>query len=192
MPSTFTGPISALPNGYVATNTALSQISVDAVTENMVSTTLGGTVVGDGNGGTYYFQAASTRPIDNSIVLGTPTTGRWICIDQSSIASGVGPVSSSLTGYAETFVVLSGFAPLTYALPPSVNVIGELVTVKTVTTGTVTLRPGLATDVIFNHGPNNSSVAVSSLTSTLTGGYAWNFRVFSGAYYRVDTPFGTV
>lgn len=187
-----TSPIAQLPYGAVGTNSILSAISVATVSENAIVTTLGGQTIGDGNGGIYYFKAGSAASIDNESVLGTPTTGRWISADTYTTASGVGPVTTSLTGYSETFVLLSGFAPLTYALPPSTNIIGEEMTIRTQTTGTVTIRPGNATDLIFDSSKTSPVLSVGSLTSTLTGGYVWNFRVSSGAFYRVDTPWGAM
>lgn len=181
-----TNPVSTQPNGTVLTNAALSAISVATTIENTVVQTLGGTAVGDGNAGLFFFTAASTRPIDNVTVLGTPTTGRWIAAINGEAVSGVGPITTSLTGYSETFVLLSGFAPLVYALPPSINVIGETVTIRTQTTGTVTIRGGNATDLIFETSKTSPVNSVSSLTATLTGGYVFNLRAVSGAYYRTD------
>lgn len=183
-----TNAISTQPNGVVTTNAALAALSVASTTENSVVQTLGGTAVGDGNAGLFYFVAGSSRPIDNVTCVGTPTTGRWISASTATLNSGVGPVTSSLTGYSETFVLLSGFAPLVYALPPSVNLIGETITIRTQTTGTATIRAGNATDLIYAASSTNAAVAVTTLASTLTGGYVWNLRATSGAYYRIDTP----
>lgn len=185
-----TNPVSTQPNGTVLTNAVLSAISVATTIENTVVQTLGGTAVGDGNAGLFYFTAASARPIDNVTVLGTPTTGRWIAANTSNVSSGVGPTTISLTGYSETFVLLSGFAPLVYALPPTTNVIGETVTIRTQTTGTVTIRAGNATDLIFDSSKTSPVNSVASLVATLTGGFVFNLRAQSGAYYRLDTPWG--
>ncbi len=180
-------PVSTQPNGVILTNAALAALSVATTTENTVVQTLGGAAVGDGNAGLFYFVAASTRPVDNVNVLGTPTTGRWVAASNANTFSGIGPLTTSQTGVAETFVLLSGFAPVVYTLPPSVNVLGEIVTIRTQTTGTATIRTS-GTDLLYVAGASNASVAVTSSASTLTGGYVWNFRATSGAYYRVDTP----
>lgn len=185
-----TVPIAQLPQGVIGTNAALSAISVATVSENATCHTLGGNAVGDGNAGLYFFVAGSSRPIDNVTVLGTPTTGRWIAANTSNVSSGVGPTTTSLTGYSETFVLLSGFAPVVYTLPPTVNVIGETVTIRTQTTGTVTIRAGNATDLIFDSSKTSPVTSVTSLVATLTGGFVFNLRAQSGAYYRLDTPWG--
>lgn len=186
-----TSPTAQIPNGAVSTNTALSAISVATVNENAVVQTLGGTAVGDGLGGLYYFAAGSSRAIDNVTTLGTPTTGRWIGAHSSNSFSGVGPVTTSLTGYAETFALLSGFAPVVYALPPSTSVLGKMVTVRTQTTGTVTIRTN-GSDLLYETSKTSPVLSVTSLTSTLTGGYVWNFRALSGAYYRMDYVAGAI
>ncbi len=182
-----TNPIATQPNGVMLTNAALSALSVATTTELSVVQTLGGNTVGDGNAALFYFQAASTRPIDGVTVLGTPTTGRWIAATNATSFSGIGPLTTSQSGIAETFVLLSGFAPIVYTLPPSINVIGETVTVRTQTTGTATIRT-TGNDLLYAASSTNAAVAVTSLASTLTGGYVWNFRATSGAYYRIDTP----
>ncbi len=179
-------PVSTQPNGVMLTNAALAALSVATTTENTVVQTLGGTAVGDGDGGLFYFVAGSTRPIDNVTVVGTSTTGRWISASNTAAFSGVGPLTTSMTGIAETFVLLSGFAPVVYTLPPSVNILGETITIRTQTTGTATIRT--SGDLLYAAGASNAAVAVTSLASTLTGGYVWNFKATSGAYYRIDTP----
>jgi hypothetical protein len=183
-----TNPVSTQPQGAVLTNTALSAISVATTTENTVVQTLGGSTVGDGLGGLYFFQAGSSRAIDNVTCLGTPTTGRWIGAHSSNSFSGVGPVTTSLTGYGETFVLLSGFAPLTYALPPSTSVIGKMITIKDMTTGTITVRAANGTDLIYDTSKTSPVLSSTSLTATLTGGFVFNLRATSGAFYRVDNP----
>ncbi len=180
-----TNPVSTQPNGTVLTNAALSAISVATTTENTVVQTLGGTTVGDGDGGLFYFVGGSTRPIDNVNVLGTTTTGRWIAASNTAAFSGVGPLTTSMTGIAETFVLLSGFAPVVYTLPPSTNILGETITIRTQTTGTATIRT-TGNDLLFYTSKTNPVLSVASLTSTLTGGYVWNFKATSGAYYGVD------
>lgn len=186
-----TYPISTQPNGFVTTNTALAAISVATLTENAVATTLGGTAVGDGLGGTFFFKAGSSRTSDSVNVLATPTTGRW---EKMNGFSGVGPTTSSLTGYAETFALLSGFAALTYTLPPTANVLNKIVTVKCLTTGTVNIRCGNATDLIVNDGLGAAFTApVAVVTSTLTGGQAFNFLAGAGnRYYRIDKVGGAI
>ncbi len=181
-----TNPVSTQPNGVMLTNAALAALSVATTTENTVVQTLGGVAVGDGNAGLYYFVAASTRPIDNVTVLGTPTTGRWVAAINAETTSGIGPITASQTGIAETFVLMSGFAPLVYTLPPSVNVIGETVTIRTQTTGTVTIRT--SGDLLFDSSKTSPVLSVASVTATLTGGFVFNFRAASGAYYRIDSP----
>jgi hypothetical protein len=178
--------VATQPNGVALTNAALAATSVATTTENTVVQTLGGNTVGDGNAGLFYFQAASTRPVDNVNVLGTPTTGRWIAAITSSSNSGIGPITASQTGIAETFVLVSGFAPVTYTLPPSVNVLGDIVTIRTQTTGTVTIRT--SGDLLFDSSKTSPVNSVASVTATLTGGFVFNFRATSGAYYRVDSP----
>lgn len=189
-------PISVLPQGTVATNVALAAVNVSTVGENAAVTTLGNQFVGDGGGRTFYFAAGSSRTIESGNVIGTPTTGRWIAADAFS---GVGPTTTSLTGYNETFALLSGFFPVVYTLPPSANVVGRMVTVKTATTGTVTIRCGNATDVIVDNGPSTSIInggfvaPVASVTSTLTGGQSFNFIAPSvGRFYRIDKVAGAI
>ncbi len=184
-------PVATQPNGVMLTNAALSAVSVATTTENTVVQTLGGTAVGDGDGGLFYFVGGSTRPIDNVTVLGTSTTGRWISANNTQAFSGVGPLTASMTGIAETFVLLSGFAPIVYTLPPSTNILGETITIRTQTTGTVTIRT-TGNDLLFYTSKTSPVLSVASLTSTLTGGYVWNFRATSGAYYNTDYVAGAL
>lgn len=183
-------PISTLPNGAIASNTSLAAVDVSTVTENAVVQTLGRVTPNDGGARVFFFNAASTATVDGINVLGTPTTGRWIAATQGF--SGVGPVTSSLTGYAESFVLLSGFAPLTYTLPISTNMVGRHVFVKTATTGTVTIRCGNSTDLIVNAGVSAAAAVVTSVTSTLTGGAAFDFVSFGGRWYETDKPWGLI
>ncbi len=177
-------PVSTQPNGVMLTNAALAAVSVVTTTENTVVQTLGGTSAGDGDGGLFYFVGGSSRPIDGVTCLGTPTTGRWVSASNTQTFSGV-TISASMTGIAETFVILSGFAPVVYTLPPSTNILGETITVRTQTTGTATIRTS-GTDLLFYTSKTSPVLSVASLTSTLTGGYVWNFKATSGAYYGID------
>lgn len=177
-------PISQQPLGAVSTNAALAAIDVSTVSENAVVSTLGNVAVGDGGGSVFYFQAASARAADGLNVVATPTTGRWI---NAYGLSGVGPTTTSLTGYNETFAILSGFAPVTYTLPLSTNTLGKVVTVKGITTGTINIRCGDKYDLIVDNNGLSAATAVAQLTSTLTGGQAFNFIApFSGRYFRID------
>lgn len=177
-------PISTLPNGTVPTNTALALVDVSTVGENASVTTLGNTAVGDGGGSTFFFQAGSARTADALNVVSTPTTGRWI---STSAFSGVGPVTTALTGYNETFAILSGFVPVTYTLPLSSNVLGKVITVKCVTTGTATIRCNTPGDLIVDNNGLSAATAVASLTTTLTGGQAFNFIApYAGRFFRID------
>jgi len=191
-----TAPISQLTNGTVATNGALTALDISTVGENATVTTLGAQAVGDGMGGTFYLAAASTRTVESGNVLNTSSTGRWIKV---GAFSGVGPTTVSLTGYNETFALLSGFFPVVYTLPISSNVVGKVVTVKAITTGTVTIRCGNATDLIVDNGPSTSVInggfvaPVASITSTLSGGQAFNFIApTAGRYYRIDKVGGAI
>lgn len=185
-----TAPISTLTNGVVATNGALTALDISTVGENATVTTLGGQAVGDGMGGTFYLAAGSSRTVESGNVLNTSNTGRWIKV---GAPSGVGPTMFNLTGYNETFALLSGFGSIIYTLPISSNVVGKMITVKSVTTGTVTIRCGNATDSIVDNGPSTSIVSggfiapVASVTSTLSGGQVFNFIApTAGRYYRID------
>jgi len=186
-----TAPISVLTNGVVSTNGALTALDVSTVGENATVTTLGGATVGDRLGRTFYFAAGSSRTVDSGAgVLSTSSTGRWIAVDAFS---GVGPTTASLTGYNETFALLSGFAPVVYTLPISSNVIGKLITVKTCTTGTVNIRCGNATDQIVDNGAASPVAPVAVVTSTLTGGQVFNFVApFAGRFYRTDKVDGAL
>lgn len=177
-------PISQLPNGVVASTAALAAISVATLGENAVVQTLGRAAPNDGGAGVYYFSAGSSATVDSINVVTTPTTGRWIAALPNF--SGVGPVTASLTGYAETFVLLSGFAPVTYTLPVSTNMQGKMVTVKALTTGTATIRCGNATDLIVNAGPTAASSVVASIATTLTGGSVFNFQAYGARWYMLD------
>ncbi len=181
-------PIAQLPNGTVATNAALAAISVVSLSENAVVETLGTSAPNDGGANAFYFQAGSTATVDGINVLGTPTTGRWIAALPAF--SGVGPITTSFTGIAETFVLLSGFAPVVYTLPPTANMIGKSVLVKGLTTGTVTVRCGNATDLIVSAGVSAAAAVVSSVTSTLTGGATFNFQAYGARWYQLDKPWG--
>ncbi len=183
-------PISQLTNGVISTNAALSLVDVSTVGENATVQTLGRLAPNDGGGGVFYFQAGSTATGDSQNVLATPTTGRWVAALQGF--SGVGPVTASLTGYAETFVLLSGFAPLTYTLPVVANMIGKQVMVKVATTGTVTIRCGNTTDLIVNAGVSAAAAVSSSVTSTLTGGATYNFLAYGSRWYELDKPWGLI
>lgn len=181
-------PIGFLPNGYQPNVAALSGVNVSTVSENSVVTTLGAITPGDGLGATYFFQAGNTGTADGVRVLGTPTTGRWVGSNGSASVSGVGPLTASQTGFSETLVLLSGFVPLTYAMPPSQNILYKQITIKTLTTGTVTIRTANASDLILDNSPLSPVPAVSSVTSTLTGGMSFEFRVYPNRFYRTDKP----
>jgi hypothetical protein len=183
-------PISALPNGAVATNAALAAISVATLGENAVVRTLGTNTPNDGGANLYYFSASSTATVDNINVLSTPTTGRWIAALPSF--SGVGPLTSNFTGIAENFVLLSGFAPVIYTLPPTANMQGKTVTIKTATTGTATIRCANAADLIVNAGATAASSVGVSVASTLTGGMTFNFLAYGARWYSTDHAFGAI
>lgn len=184
-------PISTLTNGVVATNGALTALDISTVGENAVVTTLGGAAVGDGLGGTFYLAAGSARTVESGNVLSTSSTGRWIKADAFS---GVGPMTASLTGYSETFALLSGFVPVVYTLPPIANIgLGKIVTVKCLTTGTVNIRCGNATDLIVDNSATSPVAPVSVVTSTLTGGQAFNFLAGQpNRYFRIDKVGGAI
>ncbi len=185
-----TMPISQQPNGVVASNAALSAISVASLTENAVVQTLGTSVPNDGGANAYYFAAGSSATVDGINVLSTPTTGRWIAALPGF--SGVGPLTTSFTGIAETFVLASGFAPIIYTLPPTANMQGKQVHVKTLTTGTLTIRCGNATDLIVNAGVSQAAAVGASVGSTLTGGAAFNFQAYGARWYVLDRPIGLI
>lgn len=184
-----TYPISTQPAGVVATNAALAAISVVTLTENAVVQTLGANTPNDGGAGIYFFQAGSSATVDNINVIGTPTTGRWIAA--LPMFSGVGPLTSSFTGIAETFVLASGFAPVTYTLPPSANMQGKVVTIKAATTGTLNIRTA-SPDLIVNAGTTAANSVVSQVASTLTGGSVFAFQAYGSRWYSLDKPWGLV
>jgi len=169
-------PISQLPQGTVATNDALTAISVATLSENASVRTLGRNAVNDGGASTFYFDAASSATVDGNNVLATPTTGRWISALPSF--SGLGPITADYTGRAENLVIASGFVPVTYTLPPLANMIGKDVTTITATTGTFTVRCANATDLIMHGG-----LPVASVVTTLTGGQAFNFIGYGGRWW---------
>ena len=181
---TSTYPIAQLPNGIVATNDALAAIDVSTLTENVVVQTLGRNAVNDGGAGTFYFAAGSSATVDNQYVVTTPSTGRWLA---ATNFSGVGPVTSSLTGYRETFAILSGFAPVVYTLPPVASVGNKAVTVITATTGTATIRTATPTEFIYG---GNGGAATASVVTTLTGNQSFTFQPYGNNYYRIDTRWG--
>ncbi len=184
-------PISQLNNGVVASNSALASISVATLGENAVVQTLGRVSPNDGGAGVYYFSAGSSATVDSINVVSTPTTGRWIAALPGF--SGVGPIQSSLTGHAETFVLVSGLAtPITYTLPVTTNMQGKTVTVKSVTTGTVNIRCGNATDLIVNAGVSAAASVGASVAATLTGGAVFNFLAYGARWYECDKPFGAI
>ncbi len=183
-------PISQLPAGTVATNALLAAINVSTLSENAVVETLGTNTPNDGGANAFFFQAGSTATVDGINVVGTTTTGRWIAALPAF--SGVGPLTTSFTGIAETFVLLSGFAPVVYTLPPTANMQGKTVTIKTATTGTATIRCGNAVDLIMGAGVSAAAEVVSSITSTLTGGATFNFQAYGQRYYSLDRPWGLV
>ncbi len=183
-------PISQLPNGLVASNAALSAISVATLGENAVVQTLGLSTPNDGGAGAFFFAAGSTATGDGINVLTTPTTGRWIAALPTF--SGVGPLTTSFTGIAETFVLASGFAPIVYTLPPTANMQGKQVHVKTLTTGTLTVRCANANDLIVNAGVSQAAAVGASIATTLTGGAAFNFQAYGARWYSLDRPNGLI
>ncbi len=185
-------PIGFLPNGFQPTVAALSGVNVSTVSENSVVTTLGGVTPGDGLGSTYYFQAASVQAADGIRVIGTSTTGRWLGLNGAASFSGVGPLTASQTGFSETFILVSGFAPVVYTLPPTQNVLYKQIVVKTLTTGTVTIRTANATDLIVDTSPTSPVAPVASLTTTLTGGMSFDFIAYPSRFYRIDKPSSVV
>lgn len=175
--------ISLVPDGVVPTVAALTAIDVSTVAENATVTALGFNSAGDGGGGTFYFAAGSSAGVNGSDVFATSTTGRWL---RSQTFSGVAatPVSAATySGAQETFVVLSGSAPgftINYYFPPSVSMVGKgELTIKTITTGSVTLW-ATGADQLFD------TSAVTSLSSSLTTGQTWHFQAVPGRFYRTD------
>ena len=184
-------PISQLPNGVVASNVALTAIDVSTLGENAVVQTLGRATPNDGGAGLFYFSAGSSATVDNINVLSTSNTGRWIAARLGF--SGVGPITTNFTGHAETFVLLSGLATaVTYTLPPTTNMVGKRVTIKSVTTGTVNIRCATAAELIVDNGVSAAATVAAISTSTLTGGATWNFIPYGGRWYVVDKPWGAV
>ena len=177
-------PIAQLPVGVVSTNAELALISVLTLSENAVVRTLGASAINDGGAGVYYFVAGSSATTNGLTVLATPTTGRWIAAAPSF--SGLGPITASYSGVAESLVIASGFAPVVYTLPViSTSPAGQTVTIVTATTGTITIRPGNGTDLMMNAGAVSSAV-----TSTLTGGQAFTFQNFANRWWLLDRRWG--
>lgn len=177
-------PISQLPEGVVSTAAALAAISVATVNENAVVRTLGASAVNDGGAGLYHFNAASSATANGLTVVTTPTTGRWILSTPSF--SGLGPITASYSGVAESLVIASGFAAVTYTLPAlSTSPAGQTVTTITATTGTFNVRTNSASDLIMNAGS-----PVQVVTSTLTGGQAFNFHAYANRWWLGDRRWG--
>lgn len=74
---------SATVAGIQAYDTKLELMAETVYVDRMFVSVLGGTVIGDGNGGLYYFDAASTAVADGASVLQpddltAAQAGRWI------------------------------------------------------------------------------------------------------------------
>lgn len=175
--------ISSVPNGTLPTIAALKAVDVSTVRENSTATVLGSTAVGDGGGGNYYYSAATTSPANGrSVIAPDASTGRWLLVHSYSGVASPPVTTVTYSGVQETFTVLSGTAAIpsiTYYFPPSTSMLGRQMTIKTISTGTVTLQCTGA-DKIFD------TSEVTSLTSTLVTGQAWNFIPVAGRFYRID------
>jgi len=175
--------ISTVPNGVVPTIASLVGIDVSTVPENATVNVLGANAVGDGGGGSFYFSAGSAAGVNGMDVFATNSTGRWL---RASTFSGVAapPASASTySGAKETFVVISGASPgftVNYYFPPAATMVGKgQLTIKTITTGAVTLWP-TGVDHIFD------TAIQTSLTSSLITGQTWTFQAVPGRWYRTD------
>ena len=178
-------PISVVPNGVVPTVAELAAISVASVGENSTVAVLGLNAAGDGGGGNFYFAAGSSAGVNKFDVFATPTTGRWLRAQTFSGVASPASQNAFYSGSQETFVVLSGKHPahvVNYYFPPAVTMVEKQLTIKSATTGTVTLW-ATGVDHIYDTG------IVGFLSVTNTTGESWNFRAVAGRYYRIDRQY---
>ena len=175
--------ISTVNDGTLPTVAALKAVDITTVKEYSTASVLGLSAPGDGGAGSFYFDPESTSPSDGfSAVKPTTSTGCW---HRATTFSGKyePPVKTvTYSGAQESFVILSGTSAIpsiTYYFPPSTSMLGRQLTIKSITTGTVTLQCTGA-DKIFDTSD------VASLTSTLVTGQAWNFMPVAGRFYRID------
>jgi len=165
--------ISTVPNGAVPTVTGLQSIDISTVPEGST------VIVGGDNGGIYTFVAGAVGG-----GFATNSTGRWLPVSNFTGVAIPPVTASTYSGANESFVVLSGAFPaytITYTLPSAAAFHGKDLTIKTLSTGSVTIQRAGA-DQIWDQG----TTPVTSLVASLTGGYVWNFTAVTGRFYRTD------
>lgn len=180
----FTLPVSQLAQGVVGTISGLRAISNVTMTDGATVTTLGSGYINDGYAATYFYSGACALSDNGISIIAAGTTGSWIRI---------GPVpyipttvqTSSYSGIGENFVLLSGGATqIIYTLPPSYTILGQQLTVKSLSTGAFQIR-ATGLDFIF---PNTGVSTVQTINLQATG-LIYNpntatFRAGAGIYYQ--------
>lgn len=179
--------ISQLPAGVINSISGLRALDVSTCIEGVQVSVNGALFLNDGGQGTFTFNAANSTTDDGRMTIGTPTTGRWVLIDP--IYSGLAvPASASLSGVAESFILLSGAGSslLIYTFPPSYNAIPDQIVLKQLGTGQVRLQ-ATGNDLLFdtNSASYAASITFQSSGATYTFQPVYNATTTSGVYYRI-------